>query len=84
MKPLTLPVLLILATATQAEDAPRYSAQETIRRAQVGTSSPRLAPPVQVRVPAGKPDPSRYDRRMVCRIDPSKPLGKDLICETKK
>lgn len=81
---LALAVLLPLATQAQAEDRPLYSAQETVRRAQVGTHSPRLAPPVRVRVPAGKPDPSRYDRRMVCRIDPSKPLGKDLICEIRK
>ncbi len=55
---LALAVLLPLATQAQAEDRPLYSAQETVRRAQVGSFSPRLAPPVRVPVPAeaGKPD----------------------------
>lgn len=44
----TVAAFLILATVAAAEERPLYSAQETIRRAQVGTFSPRLAPPVRV------------------------------------
>jgi len=41
-------LLLILATQAHAAERPLYDAGETIRRAQVGTYSPRLAPPVRV------------------------------------
>ncbi len=75
-------VLPLLATVAHAEDRPLYNAQDTLRRAQVGTSSPRLAPPVRV-APAptqsGKPQPSRYDR-MDCRRDPSRPLDRAITC----
>lgn len=87
MRPLTLAlaVLLPLATPAHAEDRPLYSAQETVRRAQVGSFSPRLAPPVRVTVPAeaGKPDPSRFER-LECRHDPSRPLGKTIVCEPRR
>ena len=82
---LTLAVLLPLATQAQAEDRPLYNAQETIRRAQVGSFSPRLAQPVRVTVPAeaGKPDPSRFER-LECHRDPSRPLGKTIVCEPRR
>ena len=41
-------LLLILATQVHAGDRPLYDAGETIRHAQVGTYSPRLAPPVRL------------------------------------
>lgn len=79
---LALAVLPLLATQAHAEEAGRYSALDTIRRAQVGTFSPRLAPPVRV-VPAepraGKPEPSRFER-MDCRPDPSRPLERAIVC----
>lgn len=85
MRYLILAVLLPLATATHAEEPPRYNAQATIQRAQVGSYSPRLAPPVRVAPDSkAKADPGRYDRKLVCRIDPSRPLGRDLICEKQK
>lgn len=82
---LALAVLLPLATQAQAEDRPLYNAQETIRRAQVGSFSPRLAPPVRVIVPAEarKPDPSRFER-LECRTDYSRPLGKTIVCEPRR
>lgn len=48
MRSLVAVPLLILATVAAAEDRPLYSAQDSLRRAQVGTFSPRLAPPVRV------------------------------------
>lgn len=78
---LALSILLPLATQAQAEDRPLYSAQDTLRRAQIGSFSPRLAPPVRVTVPAeaGKPDPFRFER-LECRHDPSRPLDKTIVC----
>lgn len=76
--------LPILATQACAEEVRPYSAQETIQHAQVGTHSPRLAPPVRV-APArtsAEPErrgPSHYDR-MDCRPDPSRPLDRAIIC----
>jgi hypothetical protein len=82
---LALAVLLPLATQAQAADLPLYNAQETIRRAQVGSFSPRLAPPVRVIVPAkaGKPEPSRFER-LECRRDPSRTLGNTIVCEPRR
>ena len=81
---LILAVLPLLATQAHAEEVRPYSAQETIRRALVGTHSPRLAPPVRVApTPARAARPSRYDR-MVCRVDPAKPLHQQIICEKQK
>lgn len=78
MRSLVAAALLILATAAAAEDRPLYSAQDSLRRAQVGTFSPRLAPPVRVqetpRVAA------RQFERMECRHDPSRPLERAIIC----
>ena len=73
-------VLPLLATQAHAEDRALYSAQDSLRRAQVGTFSPRLAPPVRI-APATKPDPSRYER-MDCRTDPSRPLGRAIVCRS--
>ena len=82
---LALAVLLPLATQAQAADRPLYNAQETIRRAQVGSFSPRLAPPVRVTLPAksGKPEPSRFER-LECRRDPSRPLDNTIVCEPRR
>jgi len=81
---IALAALPILATQAHAEEVRPYSAQETVRRAQVGTSSPRLAPPVRVTPartsrPSDRPEPSRYDR-MDCRPDPSRPLDRAIVC----
>ncbi len=79
---LLLGVLPILATQTHAEEPRPYSALDTVRRAQVGTHSPRLAPPVRV-APAEplskRPEPSRFER-MDCRPDPSRPLDRAIVC----
>lgn len=76
--------LPLLATQAHAEEARPYSAQETVRRAQVGTHSPRLAPPVRVTPAHTSPqserrEPSHYDR-MDCRRDPSRPLDRAIVC----
>ena len=79
---LLLGVLPILATQTHAEEPRPYSALDTVRRAQVGTFSPRLAPPVRVapaEPPSGRPEPSRFER-VDCRPDPSRPLDRAIIC----
>lgn len=74
--------LPLLATQAHAEEPGRYSALDTIRRAQVGSFSPRLAPPVRV-APAEplskRPEPSRFER-MDCRPDPSRPLERAIVC----
>jgi hypothetical protein len=77
--------LLLSAGVAAAEEPPRYSAQDTLRRAQIGSFSPRLAPPVRVTVPAeaGKPDPFRFER-LECRHDPSRPLDKTIVCEPRR
>lgn len=81
---LILSVLPILATQAHAEEARPYSAQETIRRAQVGTHSPRLAAtPAATRPAPAATRPTRYDR-MVCRVDVAKPLHQQIICEKQK
>lgn len=79
---LALAVLLPLATQAAPEEPRPYSALDTVRRAQVGTHSPRLAPPVRV-APAEplsrRPEPSRFER-MDCRPDPSRPLDRAIAC----
>ncbi len=78
MRSLVAVALLILATVAAAEDRPLYSAQDSLRRAQVGTFSPRLAPPDRVQETArGAP---RQFERMECRPDPSRPLERAVIC----
>lgn len=78
MRSLVAVALLILATVAAAEDRPLYSAQDSLRRAQVGTFSPRLAPPVRVQeTPRGA---ARQFERMECRHDPSRPLERTIIC----
>lgn len=81
MKPLAL-LLLILATATQAEEGRWYNAQDTLRRAQVGTYSPRLAPPVKVET-KGKPAQQHRFERLRCYVDPADRLRRAIICEPK-
>ena len=84
---LALAVLLPLATQAQAEDRPLYNAQETVRRAQVGSFSPAAQPPVRVapgaEVRVRRDGPNRYER-LVCREDPAQVLVKRIICETKR
>ena len=72
--------LPLLATQATAEEHTLYSAHESLRRAQVGTFSPRLAPPVRV-TPAAKAVPSQFER-MTCKTDPSRPLGQTIICRS--
>lgn len=74
--------LLILSTATQAEEGEWYNAQDTLRRAQVGSYSPRLKPPVKVE-PVGKPAQQHRFERMRCYIDPADRLRRAIICESK-
>ena len=79
---LLLGILPILATQTHAEEPRPYSALDTVRRARVGTFSPRLAPPVRVapaEPPSERPEPSRFER-MDCRPDPSRPLDRAIVC----
>jgi hypothetical protein len=78
--------LPILCTQVRAEDPAPYSALLTLQKAQVGTFSPRLAPPVKVAPsPLGTttPDPRRYERK-ACRIDVSRPLDRILVCTSPK
>ena len=87
MKPLLIFALALLPLATQAapEDRPLYNAQETVRRAQIGSNSPRLAPPSRV-LPAevgAKPDPARFER-LECWHDPARPLGNRIVCEPRR
>ena len=73
------------AAASPAERATWYNAQDTIRRAQVGTYVPRLAAPVRVfsARETAAPTAPRYER-LECRPDPSRPLDRVVICETRK
>lgn len=83
---LALVVLPLLATVAAAEQPPRYSALDTIKRAEIGTFSPAL------RQAAEKParNPVREDRRrafeprwgVVCRPNPAEPGA--LVCDPKK
>lgn len=76
---IALAVLPLLATQAHAGEVRPYSAQETVRRAQVGTSSPHLAPPVRVAPTPAPARAGRYDR-MDCRPDPSRPLDRAIVC----
>ena len=75
---LLLGVLLPLATQAAPEEPRPYSALDTVRRAQVGTFSPRLAHPVRVQETAR--GAARQFERMECRPDPSRPLARAIIC----
>lgn len=78
MRVLVAVALLILATVVAAEDRPLYSAQESLRRAQIGSFSPRLAPPV--RVQETPRETARQFERLECRQDLSRPLDRIIIC----
>lgn len=78
MRSLVAVPLLILATVAAAEERPLYSAQDSLRRAQVGTFSPRLAHPVRVQETTR--GAARQFERMECRPDPSRPLERAIIC----
>jgi len=87
--PVLLAVAVLLgsvlwATGTQAapEERPLYSAQDSLRRAQVGSFSQRPAPPVRT-APASGPIRDRYER-LECREDPSRPLGNTFVCEPRR
>lgn len=82
MRSLVAVPLLILATVAAAEDRPLYSAQDSLRRAQVGTFSPRLAHSVRVQETAR--GAARQFERMECRPDPSRPLERAIICTPTK
>jgi len=58
------------------EERGRYNAHETVRRAQVGTFSQRLAPAPRREVRRDRREPS-YE----CRRDYSQPLGRTVRCE---
>lgn len=79
--------LLLSAGVAAAEEPPRYSAQDTLRRAQVGSFSPAAQPPVRVapgaEVRVRRDGPNRYER-LVCREDPAQVLVKRIICEPKR
>jgi len=79
--------LLLSAGVAAAEEPPRYSAQDTLRRAQVGSFSPAAQPPVRVapgaEVRVRRDGTNRYER-LVCREDPAQVLAKRIICEPKR
>lgn len=79
-------ILPILATVAAAEERPLYSAHDSIRKAGIGSYSPRLAPPVRVAPPLGqsaKPSPHQFDR-MECKPDPARPLQLVYVCTPKQ
>ncbi len=87
MKKLLIFALVLMPVVAQAapEVLPRYNAQETIRRAEVGSYDPRLKPSVRVRPEKTRAEPNsnRYERA-TCRPDPTRPLDGSIICETRK
>lgn len=79
--------LLLSAGVAAAEEPPRYSAQDTLRRAQVGSFSPAAQPPVRVAPGAEvrvRRDGTNHYERLVCREDPAQVLVKRIICEPKR
>lgn len=78
--------LAILATSAHAGERPRFDADATLRKAQVGTYSTRLAPARRVLVHRQLPipeNPTPADfERLECRDDPNRPYL--LICEPRK
>lgn len=85
MKPLTLFLIALVALSTPvaAGEQSLYNAQDTVRKAQIGTHSPRLSPPVRVKPERGAgPDlrPGAFDR-LYCRIEPvGEPRG-TIVCK---
>lgn len=74
--------LLIFATSAAFAEPGRYTAQETVRAAAIGTYSARLAPPVrvkEVRSPRASQLPSTFDR-LECRVD----SFNQLICQPRR
>lgn len=75
--------LLILATSAAFAEAGRYTAQDTVRAAAIGTYSARLAPPVrvkEVRTPRTSNNlPATFDR-LECRVD----NFNQLICQQRR
>lgn len=72
--------LLILASSTAFAEPGRYTAQDTLRAAAVGTYSARLAPPVRVKeVRASNNLPATFDR-LECRVD----NFNQLICQQRR
>lgn len=75
--------LLILATSAAFAEPGRYTAQDTVRAAAIGTYSARLAPPVrvkEVRTPRTSNNlPATFDR-LECRVD----NFNQLICQQRR
>lgn len=81
-------VMYLACAPAHAQERTPFSAQATLQRAQVGTYSARLAPPVRVELettaPARHPrvrasDFERTDTYLSCRVNPAEP--KTVICE---
>ena len=72
---------ILMSAATQAAPEGRvlYSAQDTLRMAQVGTPAPRPAAPPRTTRPA-----AQTFERMTCTQDPSRPLGGTIICTPRR
>ena len=75
--------LLILATSAAFAEPGRYTAQDTLRAAAIGTYSARLAPPVRVKEVRGVRTsnnlPATFDR-LECRVD----NYNQLICQQRR
>lgn len=69
----------ILSTPAHAEEAPRFDARETLRRAQVGPYAPRSTslPRSKVRGPS----PASVER-LVCYVSPAEP--QTITCEPRR
>lgn len=86
MKALTL-VVALLAMPAHAGDRDHFNAREAVQRAQVGTHSPRLAPPVRVESARfranGHRNPSNQQDfdRMQCRRQES---TDSIVCVAKR
>ncbi len=71
-------VLILLVPLAMAEDRRPSSAVESLRKAQVGTFSPRLAPPLRVETTKRAVEDSQrktskvWPERIECQRDPSR------------
>jgi hypothetical protein len=73
----------LLAAVAHAEDAPRFDARETLRRAEVGTYSARGTLPVRKDVKPIRGPASEFER-IVCREDPADPINQSIVCVAKE
>lgn len=60
---LTAILALFAASLALGQEPRRFDAQQTLQRAQVGTYSPRLAPPVRVKLEDKKVPRNYFDRK---------------------